>query len=69
MIEREKSTLYLRAQQLAGEYVVAVSLRDPASAPVQAVDQLVARIHQGMEEAYILGALGPKHIPVRDPKP
>jgi hypothetical protein len=67
MNEREKSTLYLRAQQLAGEYAVAVGLRDPAI-PIPAIDLLVARIHQGMEEAYILGALGARHVPVHDPK-
>ena len=65
MNEREKNTLYERAKQLAGQYVVAVSLKDPQAPPVAAVDMLVARIHQGMEEAYILGALGPKSVPIR----
>ena len=66
MTETEKNTLRLRAKQLAGDYVVAAALRAGEETPAfVAVDLLVARIQQAMEEAYFLGALGPDRVPVR----
>ena len=64
MNESDKATIQARARQLAGSYIIAASLRNPEAPAIPAIDVLVERIQEGMREAFILGALGPDHVPV-----